>query len=62
MSAAGRVVPPGLNTTDHEGAWPFYAGLFNWRPAGPMEIPGGCFAAQCRNPQGAVFALFSMTR
>lgn len=117
-----------LNTTDHEAAWPFYAGLFHWRPAGaidmgemgsyamfrhpddaedapvggmfdacsqtgmppmwlfyvavegidgalartrelggavlngPMEVPGGGFAAQCRDPQGALFALFSMTR
>lgn len=29
---------------------------------GPMEVPGGGFAAQCRDPQGAMFALFSMTR
>lgn len=116
-----------LNTTDYQGAWGFYAGLFRWRPTttldmgemgsyfmfrhpddaedrpmggmfdaakitnahphwlyyvnvetmngalarvkagggsvlnGPMDVPGGGKAAQCRDPQGALFALFSLT-
>jgi uncharacterized protein len=27
---------------------------------GPMDVPGGGKAAQCRDPQGALFALFSL--
>jgi len=115
-----------LHTTDLEGAWRFYAGLFGWQPTetldlgamgpyrmfrnaddpanaamggmfnaakvssepphwlyylhveamdgavarlrkeggtvlqGPMDVPGGGRAAQCRDPQGADFGLFSL--
>ena len=123
---AGGVGWHELHTTDHEGAWEFYAGLFGWKPVatldmgdmgsyftfrhaddaedrptggmfdsakktnalphwlyyvnvesmngalarvkagggdvlnGPMDVPGGGKAAQCRDPQGALFALFSL--
>ena len=29
---------------------------------GPQEVPGGAWIAQCLDPQGALFAVTSMTR
>lgn len=122
----GHVAWHELNTTDREGAWGFYAGLFGWKPTtaldmgemgayfmfrhpdapedapmggmfnaarltripphwlfyvtvgemdaavariranggkvlnGPMDVPGGGRAAQCVDPQGALFGVFAM--
>jgi uncharacterized protein len=29
---------------------------------GPMEVPGGSWIAQCRDPQGAMFAMVAPRR
>ena len=29
---------------------------------GPMEVPGGAWIAQCRDPQGAMFAITAAKR
>lgn len=42
-----------LNTTDHEEAWPFYAGLFDWQPAGAIDMGEMGTYALFRHPHDA---------
>jgi hypothetical protein len=76
--AIGGVASGGMMTKTPETPHPFWIYYFNVDAIdsaiarvngaggqilnGPMEVPGGSWIAQCRDPQGAMFAMVATRR